>query len=106
MAPQTSRGSYGVARMPPELTAAAVAIFLRTVVVPAVRQAGWSVERVLTDGAESSKRSSLRRAQRWGFATRASSRATQFYNFSDASRRMLASFSSACALLVLRPVLK
>jgi hypothetical protein len=39
--------SYGVARILPELTAAAVATFLRTVVVPAVRQAGWSVERVL-----------------------------------------------------------
>ncbi|HEU5195558.1 MAG TPA: helix-turn-helix domain-containing protein, partial [Methylomirabilota bacterium] len=42
--------SYGVARILPELTAAAVATFLRTVVVPAVRQAGWAVERVLTDG--------------------------------------------------------
>jgi transposase InsO family protein len=42
--------SYGVARILPELTAAAVATFLRTVVVPAVRQAGWSLERVLTDG--------------------------------------------------------
>jgi transposase InsO family protein len=42
--------SYGVARILPELTAAAVATFLRTVVVPALRQAGWSVERVLTDG--------------------------------------------------------
>ena len=42
--------SYGVARILPELSAAAVAAFLRTVVVPAVRQAGWSVERVLTDG--------------------------------------------------------
>jgi Integrase core domain/Helix-turn-helix domain len=42
--------SYGVARILPELSAAAVASFLRTVVVPAVRQAGWSVERVLTDG--------------------------------------------------------
>jgi hypothetical protein len=42
--------SYSVARILPELTAAAVATFLRTMVVPAVRQAGWSVERVLTDG--------------------------------------------------------
>ena len=42
--------SYGVARIRPELSAAAVATFLRTVVLPAVRQAGWSVERVLTDG--------------------------------------------------------
>ena len=42
--------SYGVARILPDLSAAAVASFLRTVVVPAVRQAGWSVARVLTDG--------------------------------------------------------
>src|SRR5262249_25826750 len=42
--------SYGVARILPELTAAAVATFLRTVVVPAVRQAGWPVERGLTGG--------------------------------------------------------
>ena len=42
--------SYGVARILPALSAAAVATFLRSVVVPAVRQAGWSVERVLTDG--------------------------------------------------------
>lgn len=42
--------SYGIARILPALTAAAVAAFLRTVVVPAVRRAGWTVQRVLTDG--------------------------------------------------------
>jgi transposase InsO family protein len=42
--------SYGVARILPALTARAVATFLRQVLVPAVRRAGWKLERVLTDG--------------------------------------------------------
>jgi len=42
--------SYGVARLLPELSAAAVATFLRQVLVPIYRRAGWPVQRVLTDG--------------------------------------------------------
>jgi transposase InsO family protein len=42
--------SYGVARILPELSAAAVARFLRDVLLPAVTGAGWSLRRVLTDG--------------------------------------------------------
>ena len=42
--------SYGVARILPELSAGAVAKFLRDVLVPAVGRAGWTVRRVLTDG--------------------------------------------------------
>jgi transposase InsO family protein len=42
--------SYGVARILPELSAAAVAQFLRDVLVPAVARAGWTLRRVLTDG--------------------------------------------------------
>jgi len=42
--------SYGVARILPELSAAAVAQFLQDVLVPAVARAGWSLRRVLTDG--------------------------------------------------------
>ena len=42
--------SYGVARILPELSAAAVAHFLHEVLVPVVRRAGWTLRRVLTDG--------------------------------------------------------
>src|SRR5213596_3647210 len=42
--------SYGLARILPALSAAAVAHFLRDVLVPAVERAGWSLRRVLTDG--------------------------------------------------------
>jgi len=42
--------SYGVARILSELSAAAVARFLRDVLLPAVTGAGWSLRRVLTDG--------------------------------------------------------
>jgi transposase InsO family protein len=42
--------SYGVARILPELSAVAVAQFLRAVLVPAVARAGWPLRRVLTDG--------------------------------------------------------
>lgn len=42
--------SYGVAGILPELSAAAVAQFLREVLLPAVTRAGWSLRRVLTDG--------------------------------------------------------
>jgi transposase InsO family protein len=42
--------SYGVARILPELSAAAVAQFLRDVLLPAVAGAGWPLRRVLTDG--------------------------------------------------------
>jgi transposase InsO family protein len=42
--------SYGVARILPALSAAAVAQFLRDVLVPAVERAGWTLRRVLTDG--------------------------------------------------------
>jgi len=42
--------SYGVARILPELSASAVAQFLRDVLVPAVARAGWRLRRVLTDG--------------------------------------------------------
>ena len=41
--------SYGVARILPALSPAATARFLRDVLVPAARRAGWSVARVLTD---------------------------------------------------------
>jgi transposase InsO family protein len=43
-------GSYGLAWLLPAFTAAAVARFLRTVLVPHYRRAGWPVQRVLTDG--------------------------------------------------------
>jgi transposase InsO family protein len=43
-------GSYGLAGLLPTFTAAAVATFLRTVLVPHYRRAGWPVQRVLTDG--------------------------------------------------------
>jgi transposase InsO family protein len=42
--------SYGVARLLPELSAMAVAAFLRRVLVPLYRRAGWPLQRVLTDG--------------------------------------------------------
>lgn len=42
--------SYGVARILPALSPTAVAAFLRQVVVPLFRRAGWPVQRVLTDG--------------------------------------------------------
>ena len=42
--------SYGVARLLPALSAAATAAFLRTVLVPLYRRAGWPLQRVLTDG--------------------------------------------------------
>lgn len=41
--------SYGVARILPALSPAATARFLRDVLVPAARRAGWTVQRVLTD---------------------------------------------------------
>ena len=43
-------GSYGGAGLLPAFTAAAVATFLRTVLVPHYRRAGWPVQRVLIDG--------------------------------------------------------
>jgi transposase len=71
--------SYGIARILPELTAAAVATFLRTVMVPAVRQVERLQQTILTEH------------RRWSFAgTTSTSRATldrslhqfmQFYNF-------------------------
>jgi transposase InsO family protein len=42
--------SYGVAWVLPELSAAATASFLRQILVPRYRRAGWSVQRILTDG--------------------------------------------------------
>ncbi len=42
--------SYGVARLLPELSAQAVATFLRKELLPVYRQAGWPLQRVLTDG--------------------------------------------------------
>ena len=42
--------SYGVARILPALAHTAVTHFLRQVLLPAVRRAGWSLQRVLTDG--------------------------------------------------------
>jgi transposase InsO family protein len=42
--------SFAVAMILPELSAVAAAHFLRAVVVPAYRRAGWRLERVLTDG--------------------------------------------------------
>ena len=68
--------SYGVARILPALTARAVATFLRQVLVPAVRGAGWRVERVLTDGGGEFKASSRPPVPSWGFGTLVSSRAT------------------------------
>ena len=41
--------SYGVARILPALSPAATARFLRDVLLPAVRRAGWTLQRVLTD---------------------------------------------------------
>jgi transposase InsO family protein len=41
--------SFGVARILPALTPAATARFLRDVLRPAVRRAGWPLQRVLTD---------------------------------------------------------
>jgi transposase len=41
--------SYGVARILPALSPAATAHFLRAVLLPAVRRAGWRLRRVLTD---------------------------------------------------------
>lgn len=41
--------SFGIARILPALTPAATARFLREVVVPTARHAGWRVQRVLTD---------------------------------------------------------
>jgi transposase InsO family protein len=42
--------SYGLAGLLPAHTAAAVAAFVRTVLIPHYRRAGWVVRRVLTDG--------------------------------------------------------
>jgi transposase InsO family protein len=42
--------SYGVARILPALSHTAVSRFLRHVLLPLVRRAGWSLQRVLTDG--------------------------------------------------------
>lgn len=42
--------SYGVAQILPALSATACAAFLRDVLVPLYRQAGWPLHRVLTDG--------------------------------------------------------
>src|SRR6266404_9872268 len=41
--------SYGIARILPALSPAATARFLRDVVMPTVRRAGWTLQRVLTD---------------------------------------------------------
>jgi len=43
-------GSYGVAWLLPAFTATAAATFLRTVLLPHYRRAGWPLQRVLTDG--------------------------------------------------------
>ena len=48
--------SYGVARILPALTPAATARFLRDVLRPAVRRAGWPLQRVLTDRWQSNSR--------------------------------------------------
>ena len=42
--------SYGVAWLLPELSAAATALFLRDILGPLYRRAGWPLQRVLTDG--------------------------------------------------------
>jgi transposase InsO family protein len=42
--------SYGVATILPALAPEAAASFLRQVLVPLFRKAGWSIQRVLTDG--------------------------------------------------------
>jgi transposase InsO family protein len=47
--------SYGVASLLPAHTAAAAAHFLRRVVLPLYRRAGWRLRRVLTDGGPESK---------------------------------------------------
>lgn len=47
--------SYGVAQLLPALSATACAAFLRDVLVPLYRQAGWSLHRVLTDGGSACK---------------------------------------------------
>jgi transposase InsO family protein len=43
-------GSYGLAWLLPAFTAAAAATFLREILVPHYQQAGWAIQRVLTDG--------------------------------------------------------
>src|SRR2546429_349945 len=48
--PANAASSYGVARILPALAHTAVTHFLRQVLLPAVRRAGWSLQRVLTDG--------------------------------------------------------
>ena len=42
--------SYGIARILPALSHTAVSRFLRHVLLPLVRRAGWTLQRVLTDG--------------------------------------------------------
>jgi transposase InsO family protein len=42
--------SYGIAWLLPTFSAEATARFLRTILVPHVRRAGWALRRVLTDG--------------------------------------------------------
>lgn len=42
--------SYGVAQILPGLSAKTCAAFLRTVLVPLYRRAGWRLQRILTDG--------------------------------------------------------
>jgi transposase InsO family protein len=42
--------SYGVAQILPALSATGCAAFLRDVLVPLYRKAGWPLQRVLTDG--------------------------------------------------------
>jgi transposase InsO family protein len=42
--------SYGVAGILPELSPEAAAAFLRATLVPVFRRAGWTIQRVLTDG--------------------------------------------------------
>src|SRR5262249_11940566 len=42
--------SYGIAWLLPELSAEAAAVFLRYLLLPVYRRAGWPPKRVLTDG--------------------------------------------------------
>ena len=51
------------------LHAAAAATFLRTVVLPLFRKAGWSIQRVLTDGGRNSSAPSMRPVRRSASAT-------------------------------------
>ncbi len=68
--------SYSVARLLPELSATAVATFLRKVLLPLYRRTGSPLQRVLTHGGSEFKEPSTWRAGTSASVTRAPNRAT------------------------------